>query len=451
MNSFAMILTFVVALCSTVVGQGRIPRHLSNALGMPTYGGASISATPSGSVKLWVTGSQGTEQVSFATGISAVGAYEALGSTSLSGLLFVGQDSTGGRVEHWAPSGTPGTWSVQSTVSIPGLDLVGVAFDGTRLFVLDCVNKSVLQSSWNGTTSLAALSWTVYATQVEVPQLAAAEDQYLLAVGPSSVPGLTAAGIMLTDLFQTAEAKAGILVRDGSSGVLAEPCFVSRFGTPEGAVVDESTAFHGGTSVMVHASPGVVFEIVNGQSAVIGSGTGASDGSAVQVSLTEALVVGSTYQVKPVGSQAVAEFVCLQRYGFPENFSDGAQLTRIRLNPVEYRVGNLDFSMRTGIQRSFTAGPRVEYVGGCLLGLEGMPIVPIDNGSGLNQVLLTEFWIGALGWVAENAMTGQVSMLFPIANDPALEGLVLLGQFVVFDVTGFRLSEVVGFKIQAAN
>jgi hypothetical protein len=65
--------------------------------------------------------------------------------------------------------------------------------------------------------------------------------------------------------------------------------------------------------------------------------------------------------------------------------------------------------------------------------------------------LVTEFWVGALGYVAENTMSGQVSMLFPIANNPSLEGIVLLGQFVVFDVTGFRLSEVVGCKIQAAN
>ena len=439
-------LALVAILSAAPVCQDRISRDISSALGLPTRGAASIVVSSAGSVRLRI----GADLISFETDVSEVGAYEALGTTSLSGILIAGRSSAGGRIEHWAASSTPGVWEIRSTLVMPGLDFVGLAFDGTRLFVLDCANQSILQAPWDGAGSLSALPWSTYVTQAEVPQLAGADDQYIVSVHPSSTPGITSGGIMLTDVYQTPETQSGILLRDGPGGILSEPCFVSRFGTPQGAVVDDATAFDGGTSIMVYATPGVTFQIVNAQDAVIGSGVGAADGSPVAVALSEPLVVGETYRALTSGTQTVAEFVCLQRHGFPESFTDGAELDRIRLSPFEYHVGNAEFSMSARVHRSQPAGPRVDYLGGCLLALEGAPIVPVDNGSGINQTLITEFWVGALGHLAENAVSGQVSMEFPIANDPSLEGIVLLAQFVVFDVSGFRLSEVVGCKIQAA-
>jgi hypothetical protein len=89
----------------------------------------------------------------------------------------------------------------------------------------------------------------------------------------------------------------------------------------------------------------------------------------------------------------------------------------------------------------------MNYAGVIAIGFGDYPVIPFDNGQGLNEVLVTEFWFGVEGRIEENAYRGYVRMNFPIASNPAFVGLDLLAQFGVFDGAGFRLSEVIGIKL----
>lgn len=462
MQKRLLLAVLMLLTCSSVQAQAitdRPARSPSSGKGQPSYGGATIVLEKTGRVQMWIPIPQDLEVVDFISGVSRVGSYEVLDSSgSLSGLLIAGSDAVGGRLEVWRPSGGPGIWAEDSSVSMPLRDLAGVAFDGSRLYILDYLSETVLWADWDGVSSLGALTFLTYATTAEVSELEDVKWRHIMDVDPGSVPGFPVSGIMLVDPFQFGLTQSGVLMRDLVVGtpnpIAANRCYVSYFQSPEGAVTDELSAYHGGTVIAVHASPGHVFEVRNELGALIGSGIGANDGSPIQVSLSESLVMGQAYMVRGVQSQLEAEFVCLRRRGFPEPFADGSQLSRIHLNANEYQVGNAGFSMTAYVDRPLVegvVGPRRDFLGGCLLALGGTPIVPFDNGNGLNELLITEFWVGALGFIGQGAMSGYVSMQFPL-TDPALEGLELMGQFVVFDDGGvFRLSEVVGFKVQPSG
>jgi len=97
-------------------------------------------------------------------------------------------------------------------------------------------------------------------------------------------------------------------------------------------------------------------------------------------------------------------------------FVEGVAMQNITTSPTQHYVGHQGFKTQCRLERDSLRGSEVDY-------------------------------LGALGFVRKN---GFLTMSLPIPSDPAWQGLVLLGQFVVFDSQGFELSEVVGFKIAQA-
>lgn len=215
-------------------------------------------------------------------------------------------------------------------------------------------------------------------------------------------------------------------------------------------VVDQRSVRHGGTSVDVFTGCPRSVEVMDSHGIVLGTATLPAAGS-FPVTLSTPLLVGETYVARVPGTAIAESFRCLRRHGFPETFANGTRMETILLHPAAYTVGNARFSIRARLVRSGNMGPELAFSGLMIVGFDGTPILPVENGQGTNQLLLSEFWFGATGMVAENARDGFLTMSLPIPNDPTLEGTILLAQFVVSDTASLRLGEIVGFKIGAAN
>ncbi|MCA3716872.1 MAG: hypothetical protein IM674_01330 [Brevundimonas sp.] len=413
---------------------------------MPTRAQAFIDVRPTGSVSIFAWRDSQAQRVELQTQVQAVGAYEAIGASSLDGILVSGRDGTGGRLEYWAKQS--GTWALNSILSLAGADFSGVAYDGTSLFVLDCASKTILRGLWNPASPVDLIQLSVFATQTELPQLANAGEWFLEIAPLGSLPGASSPELVLMHEFQSTYSRKGISVREVLGQIQSSPTVRNLMPVVVGAVADETSAWDGGLTLDVHVSPNTSFVVENEQLMTIATGVGGARAGLVQVALSEPLEIGKRYAVRVYGAAQSNDFVCMRRHGFPEVFSHGVSMSRIRLTPQEYRSGNLLFGIKCGLFRTSNDMGEHDYFGGMLLGLQEFPIIPFDNGSGLNSLLVTEFWVGALGRIADGAPTGLLSMTFPLVGNPSLEGIVILGQFVALEESGFRLSEVVGFKVQ---
>jgi hypothetical protein len=437
-------LTLMAALTCAVCAQARPTRVLAAGWddGL-TVGSSTIIARAS---EITIYGSTGSG-TSVAPDLDALGAYEVIGSQSLAGLVVAGRKASAGRLEHWTNTGSG--WVMTSAMTVPGADFTGVAMLGPCLYVLDCVSNSILFGVWDPTASLGALNLGIYTTATEFTYLQESRTLLMYSLKPADIPTLAVPGLFLFTQFETLVSKGGKLLTDGASGLTMQEFVYAPLPVIEGAVVVEGSAKAGDAVVTVAAKAQRAFEILNSFGAVIGSGAGSPQGDDVQVPLAESLVLGGSYTVRVIGQPWGSPFVALQRSGFPEQFDDGTQFERITAVPTDYSVGNAGFGFTVPVLRPAFAGPQRTYFGAMTLGLARTPIAPFNNGQGINELLLASYWVGAIGEIGLNARQGHVRMNFGIPSDPSWHGLVLLGQFIVFDNTGFRLSEVVGWQIQA--
>jgi hypothetical protein len=442
---------FLLLLCPAILtavlsAQARPSRSLTGGWGDGlTLGSAMIVAESSG---IRVTGPTPTgERVSavLSTAIEILGAYDVIGGPTLTGLVVAGATSQGGRVESWALNGT--NWSMTSSLNVPGTDFTGVARVGPYLYLLDRVSRTVLRALWTPQENLASTSLEVYITQVDLPALSDASLLLMYGLEAGEAQALPGPGLFLFSLFELNLTKWGHLVRDTVNGLAIDGFVYSRHPGVNGVVAIEEQIKAGDSMVMVSTNGPQSFEIVSQEGNVIGAATGPLQGGAVQTMLSEPLELGKRYTARLAGDATGATFVPLQRVGFPEQFADGSALQRVTIAPADYRVNNAEFSISAQVVRPGCLGPQQSYFGAMTLGLADTPIAPFDNGQGINELLLASYWVGALGEMRLNAKYGYVKMTFPIPNDPTWVGLVILGQFIVFDSAGFRLSEIVGFKI----
>lgn len=450
MFSIRLFFSTIVLTC-VATAQQRPGRHLGAGWdGGVTRGDAIIAVGADGFVDVGLSTPSGYQQGGFQTGITSVGGYEAVGNAALEGLVIAGRDSSSaGRVEHWGYSSVSG-WTLQSSLSVAGADFSGVAQVGPALFLLDCVTRSILSGAWDSQSALSAVSLDVYATPSEVAALAQADALLMYGLNPGHVVSLPGAGVFLCSMLETQLIKTGTLIRDGSMGLVVEPFVFSSMRCPDGVVAVESSAKSGDITLTVLTNGPQSFEVVSELGAVIGQGTGLPYGGEVQVSLSEPLALGRKYGVRLAGSLSGSLFVCVQRNGFPEVLEGGFLLHRPTLGHDECHVGNQVFSLAAEVSRPPFVEAQVFYFGAMTLGLSGTPIVPYDNGQGMNELLVADYWVGALGGIEAHAKNGFISMSFPIPANPAWEGVVLFGQFIVLEPSGFRLGEVTGLKIQQA-
>lgn len=398
---------------------------------------------------VWDSGT-GLQDRSFAAGVATVGGFELIGASHATDVLIAGRNGAMGCVVHWHLDAGTQTWGNAGSFTLPNADFTGIAYLDGALFLLDGVSKTILRTAWAPSLqAIGGLQFSVFVTALDLPVLNDADYRYLLAVQAGSWPGLSVSGVYVPEVGVGLIGSNGPLVRD----MLGIPTIESfRFDPcpqPEFAVADESQAGAGMSTLVVHAPAGLAYEVLGPGAVVIGTDTGAFDHSPKAVALAAPLVAGETYAVRAVGSGVATTFKCMRRHGFPESLIDGGQMGRIRMAPEDYVVGNGGFRIACPVTRS-GGGARSGYLGLMIMGFANAPIVPIQNGQGTNQFLVSEYWVGAGGFVAEHAWAGSVDMSFPIPNTPGLEGLVLLAQFVVGDAAGLRLSEVVGFAVGPA-
>lgn len=446
--AFLLVLPVAILFATGLTAQGRPSRGAASGYGgHPERDRTWVSVSDAASVRIvWDSGA-GLQDRSFAAGVAAVGGFELIGASVATDVLIAGRSGTMGCVVHWQLDPGTQTWGNLGSFILPNADFAGIAhLDGT-LFLLDAVSKTILRATWDpATQAIGGLQLSVFVTSVDLPVLNDANYRYLLAVEAGSWPGLSASGVYVPEVGVSLIGSKGPLVRE----VLGVPAIESfRYDPcpqPAFAVADEALAVAGSSTLVVHAPAGLAYEILGPSAVVIGAESGAIDDSPKTVSLTAPLVAGETYVVRVVGSGVATTFKCMRRHGFPEAMVDGAQMGRIRMAPEDYVVGNSGFRIACPVTRT-GGGARSAYLGLMIMGFDDAPVVPVQNGQGTNQILVSEYWVGAGGFVAEHAWAGSVDMSFPIPNTPALEGLVLLAQFVVADAAGLRLSEVIGFAV----
>jgi hypothetical protein len=206
----------------------------------------------------------------------------------------------------------------------------------------------------------------------------------------------------------------------------------------------------GRSSVSVVAVGGDSIEVLDATMSVIGIGVAPQGGGEFEIPLSQIIQVGATYYIRRFGDQSVFPGLGVRRHGFPESFATGESLEKISLCPAAYHIGNAGFTYYCDITRPQGPCPAVDFTGVVVIGFENNPVVPFDNGQGVNQILIFEYWFGVTGFINQNERRGFVQWSLPLPNDPGLEGALVLAQFGILDtsaVLGFRLSEVVGFKV----
>jgi hypothetical protein len=264
--------------------------------------------------------------------------------------------------------------------------------------------------------------------------------------------GATQPGVFVFNTLELGAMKWGYFLTDnGSNGVSVSEFNYGTMPAMSVVVARDDLVKAGDSSILVAARASQSFEVVDSLDAVIGSGVGTPQVGDVLTQLSQPLVAGERYTARVIGQSFGTTFVPIHRNGFPEQFNDGSKLSRIVIAPEDCRAGNAQFSISSSIVRPGVWGPARTYFGAMTLGLSDTPIVPFDNGQGMNELLVATYWVGALGQIGLNAMQGYVEMGFPIPAGPAWEGIVMHGQFIVFDDSVFRLSEVVGWKIFSAQ
>lgn len=442
-------LAALLLVASAVSAQSRPSRALSSDMAhCSTRGVDNVFVDASGwvSVATPVAGALSTS--SFQSGVTNVGGYEVHGSTRVEGILVAGSTGSNGRVEYWTQAAVGQAWVLNSQYTLANADFGGIAHDGMRLFLLDAPSSTILVAYWAPGNSVATLQPTFYCGQQLAPELAlsvAAEMMWLPAGSCSFLPG---PGLFVSSSLFLSDARFGHLLRDSANGITSESFHFSARPGLSTPVVDEASAREGDATLSVYAANSVPFTVKNGSGQDIGNSSASPVDGMVQVTLSESLVAGQRYEVHSQ-SGGVSSFTCVQRYGFPEAFASGESLDRMRPRPEQYHLGNANFAFECGIKRSQIGGAAKSYIGVLIAGFDYHPIIPFDNGQGVNQLLVSEYWFGAEGYIDAGATRGMVTLSLPIPSEPSLEGTLLLAQFGVVDGQGSVLSEVIGFKLVA--
>jgi hypothetical protein len=431
------------------LGQARYPQPLTAGVNLASRSDDSISVSEAGLVTL--RRPQDSFAVKFQTGVTVPGGGAAFGYPHVQHLLIVGRDAQAGRLEHWATSGY-GQWSLASSLALPGVDFSGASAFGGELYLLDCNNGLILRGIWDPSLSLAVFSPAIWADASTVPVLANARTLTLAYRTQAATPSLPTSGVFLYPIYDPSTVKFGTLVADVGGVPQWTPAYWDQLPGLYGPLVDSFTAIDGASSLRVLVSGQQSVEVVNAGGGVIGSATSVATDKAINVALSSPLVVGQEYGVRVAGATFSRKFVCVQRYGFPETLLDGTALGRAAVETSKYHINNTEFSVECPIYRTYgslsgAAAPARNYIGVLIVGFTSTAVVPFDNGQGANQLLNSEYWLGATGGIAANHVRGYVEMRMPLANDPGLVGAVLKTQFAIFDGTWYRLSEVIGCVI----
>jgi hypothetical protein len=451
LNRFPILIS-MFALASMALAQRPARTLSSKSLDIP-IGASSVVVESGGVVHVHSKATSGSQAWSLVSGAVAPGSFDVLGPTVLGGLLIAGRNGAGqGVVEHWVYAPLSGVWTLASSRTMPGADFTGVAFSGTTLYLLDCVTHTVLAAPWSPSQQLSAAVLQVWVGTAEVSVLAESDSLQMRFLSPLKSPGIPGAGIFLFGEEQLRIPIWGDLVRDSGSGILVSAYCHNPRPALANPVIDRDGFIDGTASVGVVASGGDSVEVLDSTYSVIGAGVAPVGGGLFPISLSQVIQTGLTYHVRKAGSQFLDSGLGIRRHGFPETFTSGESLTKIPLAPATYRLGNSGFTFYCELKRPQAISPAIDYIGVIVVGFGGYPIIPFDNGQGINQALVTEYWFGVTGFLNQNERRGFVKWEFPLPSDPSFEGLELLAQFGIIDAGAggaFRLSEVVGFKLLA--
>lgn len=440
-----LVLPLLLAINS--VAQSRPSRSLtSDMTHCPSRGVDDVFVDTDGWVSVATPSGGGLATSSFQSGVSRVGGYEVHGGSRVEGLLIAGGTGSVGLVEYWTQSAVGQAWVLNSQYSLANADFCGIAHDGSRVFLLDAQSQTVLVAPWSAQNSLTGIQPTVYCDSQIAPELASASAANMCWLGAGSCAQLPGPGIFIAPSYLLGGPRLGHLVRDGSSGLLTQVFHHNQRPGLSSPVADEASTRAGDTVLTVHAANSASFTVQNAAQQVIGTSSSAPVNGVVQVALTEALVVGQRYEIHP-STGPVTAFTCIYRYGFPEAFADGTQLDRMVPRREQYYLGNAGFAFQCGVKRAQVGGSATNYIGVLIAGFDTNPIVPYDNGHGVNQLLVSEYWFGAQGFIDAGVTRGMISLPLALPETPSLEGTELFGQFAIIDGEAFVLSEVVGFKL----
>lgn len=420
----------VVVLCA--VASAQRPARDVALLGGPV----EASITDVGLLTI-VTGSAGAVQ----TGVTAPGGLLGLGTDE---VLVAGRAANGhGLIEHWKP--VLGSYQLQSAFNLPGADFAGIAYDptGGQLYVLNCAANAILRATWDGGSALPA-TWSVWVTSVEVTDLQAAQEHHLKLLPADDT---SPARVYMGPWPELYEGEAIVLSGEPGSVIATQFSWLDLSKVAQ-IRADQRTVSEAGTTIAVGAPSGTSVEVVHlGSGSVIGSGTVPPGQNSVLVGASTGFLIGEKYVARKFGDPSFSYqgLFCMRRYGFPESYSDGAQLERIT-NPEDFWVGNADFMLVGGVTK--TPAPTSDialtgYLGIAVRSSQGTdPVVPY----GSNMLLVTDVFVAAHGRIASSGQ-GLIHGEVPIPNDPSLEGAVVLFQYWMIDGPGIRLGEVVGIKI----
>lgn len=383
-------------------------------------------------------------------GVPIPGQTVPIGHQHITDFVIVGGDNANGIIEHWT-IGATSTWALASSATFASEDFSAVAFDGNHLFVLACESKQVWRAPWTPSSSVDGLTWTAWVTESDIPDLAEPDMLHMHYLEGAISADIPSDGLFLFNSYQSpSSVRTGWHATDASGSLQVNRAFWDRWPALPGPIADEASANAGDTTLLVHVSGQQNVEVLDGSGMIIGSASSVADDSQLTVPLSSTLTVGAEYTVRLAGASTGATFTCIERHGYPETFIDGVKLGARPPTTASYHINNPDFSVSVPATRDASLGnaPALLYVGIVIVGLTNDAVVPYDNGQGTNQLLDSLYWIGALGGIRENANTGHISLGIPLANDPALVDVVFKTQFAIHDGAAFRLSEVIGGKVQ---
>lgn len=375
------------------------------------------------------------------TGVTVPGALAALASDQ---FLVAGRDDVGhGLIEHWKLGA--GSFQLQDAYAVPGSDFTGVAYDAglDKLYLLDCSSDRIIRGDWDGDGVLPT-TWLPWATTADVPALQSSGEHYLGLHQPAGLPAQVYLG-PFPDIY----AFAATLVSGEPGSIVTTPFSWIDVATAATVLADQRTASEGGTTISVSAPSGTQVEVVHAvTSSVIGSGTVPIGHSSVVVTVSPALALGEAYVARAVGDPVYAHqaLFCMRRYGFPEAYADGTQLTRVT-HPEDLRVGNAGFILVAGANKHPAPAADSELTGYLAIGFrDGAGVDPVASYGG-NNLLMTDVYVPAVGSVSSITGQGLLHGEIPVPADPNLEGKVVLFQFWMSDGGSIRRSEVVGIKV----
>jgi hypothetical protein len=363
------------------------------------------------------------------------------------GFLICGRDAANnGVLQHWRR--IAGVFVQQSSMALPGTDLVGVAYEPSSdsLFVLDYDTGAIMKTSWDGAHPLAPV-WSTWVTPTEVPKLHAQRIYWRLEVVADAGEACT---VFVLDHYSSQG--LGFSLKQQGARIVEVPLVATQCTSP--MLIDWSSVSEAGTTMTVRGSEGMAIEVVASSSGiVIGSATITGGEDSVRVALSEPLAMGGHYHVRAAGTSEVADRIkCPRRYGAPESTNSGFSLRRMP-RPIAPMVGNRDFRVRL----PFLQVPPPAATSTC----EGVMTIAVRDATTDdlvvdhegNALLLGQLFVAAKGAVM--LTDGFLSAKLPIPDDPDLEGAVVLVQFLVPDHDGrelvVRRSEVLGFDIEPAK